>query len=131
MGIGRAEQHAIGYDGRTAPAVFQHAKKERQKQQLGLFCLGDFDQVVGHDIVVQAPLKRWIRQYFREFIEVGILVGQTVSVSDVRIGDPVHHHIHRADEQHGAVHIVAGKHGGEVVLAGLFVEEHLVVILLF
>ena len=54
MGLGRAEEHAVGHDDGGAAAGLEQAQEERAEEQLGLLGLDDLLKVLGGGLVVEA-----------------------------------------------------------------------------
>ena len=128
---GRAEEHAVRHDAGAAPAHLQHLQEQRKEQQLGLFRLAELEQIGAHDVVIQRALERRICQNEGIHVAVRILVGEAVAVLDEGVVHAVGHHVHRADAQHGAVHVVAVEHVVHVVfLVGAVEEDLLLAVLL-
>ena len=128
---GRAEQHPVRHDAGAPAAHFQHPQKQRQKQKLGLFGLAQFEQVRRNNVGVQAAFEGRIGQNQRIGFPVGVLVRKTVPVLDGRVVDAMGHHVHGADAQHRAVHIVAVEHPVHVMVFFLPVKEDLLFVFLF
>ena len=123
MGLGGPEEHAVRHDAGAAPAGAEHAEKEGQEEQLGLFGLTDLEQVSGDDVRIQAALKGRVGQDEGIGIPIWVLVAEAVPVGDDGIFDTVGHHVHGPDAEHGAIHVVAGEHFGHVVFFGLLVKK--------
>lgn len=62
VGLAAAEQHAVGHDDGGAPAGFEQAQEQGQKEQLGLFGFDGLLQILGGVFVVQAAGKGWVGQ---------------------------------------------------------------------
>ena len=77
------------------------------------------------------PLERRIGKNQRVFFFVQVLVAQAVAVLNEGVIDAVGHHVHGADAQHGAVHIVAEEHMVHVVVFFLTVKEDFFFAVLF
>ena len=123
VGLGGPEEHAVRHDAGAAPAGAEHAEKEGQEEQLGLFGLTDLEQVSGDDVRIQAALKGRVGQDEGIGIPIRVLVAEAVPVGDDGIFDTVGHHVHGPDAEHGAIHVVAGEHFGHVVFFGLLVKK--------
>ena len=120
---GRAEQYAVRHDAGAAPADAQHPQEQSQKQQFRFLGLADFQQICRNDVGIQTALERWIGKNQRILFLVRVLIGQAVPVFDKGIVNAVGHHVHRADAEHGSVHVVAEKHVVHIVILLLAVEE--------
>ena len=108
MGIGRAEEHAIGHDDGGAAAGLEQAQEERHEEQLGLLGLDDALEVLGGGLVIEAAGEGRIGEDEGVLLRVVLVaLGQRVSVADVGVFHAVQEHVHAADAQHGAVEIVA------------------------
>ena len=106
-----AKQHAVGHDHGGAPAGFEQAQEQGQKQQLGLFGFDGLLQVFGGVFVVEAARKGRVGQ--DEAVGLGIArraFGQRVAVFDGGVLYAVQHHVHAANAQHGVVKVVAVEH---------------------
>ena len=121
---GRAKQHTIGNNAGAAPADFQHTQEQRKEKQFCFLGLADLQQVGGYGVRVQAALERRIGENQRVFFLVRVLVAQAVAVLNIRVVNAVGHHVHGADAQHGAVHIVAEEHVIHVMIFFLAVKEN-------
>jgi hypothetical protein len=121
VGVGRAEQYAVGHDHRRSPAGLQQPQEQGQKQQLGLFRLDDLQQVLGGGLVIQAAGKGRIGEDQRVFLLFQLVgLGQGVAVADVGVLHAVQQHVHAADAKHGAVEVEAVERAGvELAAAGL------------
>ncbi len=62
MCLGRAEQHAVRNDDRSASARLEQLEEQRQEQQLSLLGPDDTLQILGRALVVQAARKRRVGQ---------------------------------------------------------------------
>ena len=120
---GRTEQHAVGDDTGTAPADAQHPQEQGQKQQLGFLGLADLQQIRRHGIGIQTAFEWRVGKNQRVFLLVRILVGQAVPILDKGTHNAVGHHVHRADPEHGAIHVVAEEHMVHIMVFLLAVEE--------
>ena len=109
VGLGGAEQHAVGDDACALSALFQHAQKQRQEQQLSLFGVGDGFQVVADALGVHGALEGRVGQAHGKAVADVVLFGNAVLVVDFRVGDGMEHQVHGGDAQHGAVHVKAGE----------------------
>ena len=123
VGLGGPEEHAVRHDAGAAPAGAEHAEKEGQEEQLGLFGLTDLEQVSGDDVRIQAAFKGRVGQDEGIGIPIRILVAEAVPVGDDGIFDTVGHHVHGPDAEHGAIHVVAGEHFSHVVFFGLLLKK--------
>ena len=120
---GRTEQHAVRHDAGAAPADAQHPQEQGQKQQLGFLGLADFEKIHRHSVCVQTALEGRVGQNQGILLLVRVLVAKAVPVLDKGVVDAVGHHVHGADAEHGAVHVIAEEHVVHVVIFLLAVEE--------
>ena len=116
VGLGGAEQHPVRHDAGALSALFQHPQEQGQKQQLGLFGIGDGFQIVADALGVHRTFEGGIGQAHGELVPNLILLGHAILVVDLRAADGVEHQVHGGDAQHGAVGVKAGKHGGHEML---------------
>ena len=108
VGVGGAEQHAVGHDDGGAAAVLQQAQEEVQEEDLGLLALGRQRGV--HVGRVDRALERRVGEDHVVGPLFGEGLGERVGVAEVGRGDAVQHEVHAADAEHG--------HAGVVVVAG-------------
>ena len=116
VGLGGAEQHAVRYDAGTLTALFQHPQEQGQKQQLGLFGVGDSFQVVVDTLRVYCAFEGRVCQAHGKLVADLVLLGYAVLVVNFRVADGVEHQVHGGDPQHGAIGVKAGKHRARKVL---------------
>ena len=116
MCLGGTKQHAVRYDAGTLATLFEDTQKQCQKQKLCLFGVGDCLEVIVDAFGIDSALKRRICQADGVFLPNLILLGHTVHIAHIRVGDRVQHQVHRRDAQHGAVHIKAAEGIGGKVL---------------
>ena len=121
----RAKEHSIGNDNRASAAHAEHTQHQRQEQKLCLFGFANLEKVGRNGIVIQAPLKRRVRQNEGVLLFIGVLIGQTITVLNIGVVHSVRHHIHRANAEHGSIHIVAVEHTVHIVSFFLSIEEDL------
>ena len=131
MRLGRAEEYAVGYDAGAASAHAQHPEKQRDEEQLGLLRLADLQEISRYRVIVQTALERRIGEDQAVLALILILVAQAVAVFDIGAFDAVGHHVHRADTQHGAIHVVAEEHVVHVMILLLLVEEDIFLVRFF
>ena len=110
VGSTRSEEDTVGNDAGTPTAGLQHPQEQCQEQQLRLLGLADLQQVSGHRIRIQTALEGGIRQDQIELFLIRVLVAEAVPVLNEGAVHPVGHHIHGADAEHRAIHIVAKEH---------------------
>ena len=67
VGLRRTEQHAVGDDDRRPATGLEQPQEQRQKQQFGLLCLDDLQQVLGTALVIQRASERRIGCYRPRF----------------------------------------------------------------
>ena len=103
----------------------------QRPQQLGFLGLADFQQICRNGVGIQTALERWIGKNQRILFLIRVLIGQAVPVFDKGIVNAVGHHVHRADAEHGAVHVIAEEHVVHVVIFLLAVEEDIFLAVLF
>ena len=104
------EQHTVRHDTGTATAGFQHPQEKREEKQFCLFGVGDGFQVVVDALGIHGALERRVRKADRVLAANVVLLGNTVLIVDIRVGDGVKHQVHGRNTEHGTVHVKAGEH---------------------
>ena len=87
MGFAAAEEHSVRHDAGAAATLLQHPKEEVQEEKLRLLRIGDSLQVIINAFLIDGTLEWRIGQTEREGVANFILLGQTVLVLDIRIGN--------------------------------------------
>lgn len=110
MGFGGAEEHTLGDDDCRAAADFQQCEEAREKQQLGLFRVGDFADSWVYPFGVKAASEGRVGEDdIVKLLLVGGEFAKGVAVGDVGLVETVHVAVHCGDADHGAVEVVAGE----------------------
>ena len=128
VGLQGAEEYAVRDDAGTAAALLQHAKEERQEEELCLFRIGDGFQIVMDTLLVHGAFEWRIGQADGVFLCDVILLRHAVLVVHVGMGDGVKHEIHSRDTKHGAVGVKARE--GRPLEVGPLVAGHGVFVVL-
>lgn len=115
VGLGGAEEDAIGHDAGASAALLQHPQEEGEEEELRLFGVGDGFQVVMDALGVDGALEGGIGEADGVAVADVVLFGDAVLIGDLRVADGVEHQVHGGEAQHGAVGVEPGEHGaGEV-----------------
>lgn len=64
-----------------------------------------------HPDAATIEAKRRVCQNEGVTVSIRILIREAVPILNLRVLDPMGHHIHSADTEHGAIHIKAMEHG--------------------
>lgn len=105
-----AEEYAVGHNACTAPAHFEHAHEQGEKQQFGLGGARNVQQRLAHHFLVKAAGERRIGKYEGVVPAVRVVGGKAVLPLDIGIIDAVQHHVHGTYAEHRAVGVEAGEH---------------------
>ena len=131
VGLGGAEEDAVGHDDCRPPAHAEEAEKEGEEEELGLLGLDYAEEVLGGGLVVEATREGGIGEdegVGAGVVGMGFLEG--ILVADVGALDAVEHHVHAPDAEHGGIEIKAMKDVLGKALAGGFVGKDLGLVVL-
>src|ERR1035438_9850133 len=124
MGLARSKEHTVGHDNGRAATRLEQPEKERQKQQLRLFCLYYLQQVLGGVFVVERPCKGRIGQHQGVFLRLAsVVLRERIAIHDVWLLDAVQEHVHAAAAQHGGIEIESVEETGMKMLPLLAIVE--------